>query len=85
MLVKYFLSSEVSISEFDVDSDERESLSEEFERDEYISVERISSHEAYQWTEDFVDQVVAPKDNFAAEKLSIALRGKVRSDALRMY
>jgi hypothetical protein len=63
-------------SEFDVLSDERERLSEEFERDEYISVERISSHEAYQWMEDFVEQVVAPKDRHVAEKLSIALMGK---------
>ena len=63
-------------SEFDVSSDERERLSDDFESEEYIPVERIPSYEAYRWMEDFVDQVVAPKDRHAAEKLSIALMGK---------
>jgi len=38
--------------------------------------ERIPSHEAYQWMVDFVDECVAPADENAAEKLSIALDGK---------
>ena len=76
----YYLNTETGevlfYSEFDVLSDERERFSEEFERSEYISVERISSHKAYQWMEDFVEQAVATKDKHAAEKLSIALMGK---------
>lgn len=59
-------------------------LSEEGERplekidgsNDYVAVERIPSHEAYQWMVDFVDEVVAPADEQAAEKLSIALNGK---------
>jgi hypothetical protein len=31
-------------------------------------VERIPSHEAYQWMVDFVDEIVAPADENAAEK-----------------
>ena len=63
-------------SEFDVSFDKREKRLEELEGDEYIAIERISSHEAYQWMEDFVEQIVTPKDRFAAEKLSIALMGR---------
>ncbi len=63
-------------SEFDISTDEREKLSEEFEGEEYIPVERIPSRKAYQWMEDFVEQFVAPKDGRTAEKLSIALMGK---------
>jgi len=77
---QYYLNTqtgEVSFfSEFAVSSEERERLSEDFEGDEYILIERISSHEAYQWMEDFVEQFVAPKDKHSAEKLSIALMGK---------
>jgi hypothetical protein len=58
-------------------SDEDERLMEEIEgSDDYVAVERISSHEAYQWMVDFVDEVVAPTDEQAAEKLYIALDGK---------
>jgi hypothetical protein len=42
----------------------------------YVAVERIPSYEAYQWMVDFVDELVAPADENAAEKLSIALDGK---------
>ena len=58
-------------------SEEDELLSEEIdESDDYIAVDRISSHEAYQWMVDFVNEMVAPTDDNAAEKLSIALEGK---------
>ena len=58
-------------------SEEDELLSEEIdESDDYIAVDRISSHEAYQWMVDFVNEMVAPTDENAAEKLSIALDGK---------
>ncbi|MGZ3626527.1 MAG: UPF0158 family protein [Ktedonobacteraceae bacterium] len=58
-------------------TDEDERLSEEIdESDDYVAVDRISSHEAYQWMVDFVDEMVAPTDENAAEKLSIALEGK---------
>ena len=58
-------------------SEEDELLSEEIdESDDYIAVDRIPSHEAYQWMVDFVDEMVAPSDENAAEKLSIALEGK---------
>ncbi|MGZ6368347.1 MAG: UPF0158 family protein, partial [Ktedonobacteraceae bacterium] len=58
-------------------SEEDERLSEEIdESDDYVAVDRISSHEAYQWMVDFVDEMVAPTDENAAEKLSIALEGK---------
>ena len=45
--------------------------------DDYVAIDRIPSHEAYQWMEDFVEQMVAPEDRLAAEKVSIALMGKV--------
>ena len=58
-------------------SEEDERLSEEIdESDDYVAVDRIPSHEAYQWMVDFVDEMVAPSDENAAEKLSIALEGK---------
>ena len=38
--------------------------------------ERIPSHEAYQWMVDFVDEMVAPADEHAAETLSMAFHGK---------
>ena len=43
---------------------------------DYVAIERIPSHEAYQWMVDFVDEMVAPADELAAEKLSMALNGK---------
>jgi hypothetical protein len=56
---------------------ESEQQREEIESSNYyVSIERIPSHEAYQWMEDFVAEIVAPKDTQAAEKLSIALMGK---------
>lgn len=58
-------------------SEEDEGLSEEIdESDDYIAVDRIPSHVAYQWMVDFVDEMVAPADEHAAEILSIALNGK---------
>ena len=58
-------------------SNEDEHLLEEIDgSDEYVTVERIPSHEAYQWMVDFVDEMVAPTDEHAAGKLSIALNGK---------
>jgi hypothetical protein len=58
-------------------SDEDERLLEEIDgSNNYVAVERIPSHEAYQWMVDFVDELVAPADANAAEKLSIALDGK---------
>ena len=58
-------------------SDEDERLSEEIDGStNYVAIERIPSHEAYQWMVDFVDDMVAPADEDTAEKLSIALNGK---------
>ena len=58
-------------------SEEDERLSEEIDgSNDYIAIERIPSHVAYQWMVDFVDEMVAPADEHAAEKLSMALNGK---------
>jgi Uncharacterised protein family (UPF0158) len=58
-------------------SDEEERLWEEIDgSDDYVAIERIPSHEAYQWMVEFVDEIVAPADEPAAEKLYIALDGK---------
>jgi hypothetical protein len=58
-------------------SDEDEHLLEEIDgSNDYVAVERIPSHEAYQWMVDFVDEMVAPTDEYAAEQLSLALHGK---------
>ncbi|HEY6407849.1 MAG TPA: UPF0158 family protein, partial [Ktedonobacteraceae bacterium] len=58
-------------------SNKEEQLLEEIDgSDYYVAVERIPSHEAYQWMVDFVDEMVAPTDEHAADKLSIALNGK---------
>ena len=58
-------------------SDEDEQLLEEIDgSDDYVTVERIPSHEVYQWMVDFVDELVATADDHAAEKLSLALNGK---------
>lgn len=58
-------------------SDEDERLSEEIDgSNDYVAIERIPSHEAYQWMVDFVDEMVAPADEHAAEQLSMALNGK---------
>ncbi len=66
----------VALSDYDI-SDEDERLLEEIDgSDDYIAVDRIPSYEAYQWMVDFVDEMVAPAAENAAEKLSIALEGK---------
>ena len=58
-------------------SDEDERLLEEIDgSNDYVAIERIPSHVAYQWMVDFVDEMVAPADEHAAEKLSMALNGK---------
>jgi len=58
-------------------SDEDEGLPEDIDgSNDYIAIERIPSHEAYQWMVDFVDDMVAPVDERAAEKLSMAISGK---------
>lgn len=58
-------------------SDEDEQLMETIDgSDDYIAIDRIPTHEAYQWMVDFLDEIVAPADEDAAEKLSIALNGK---------
>src|SRR5207302_2796355 len=58
-------------------SDEDERLLEEIDgSNDYVAIERIPSHVAYQWMVDFVDELVAPADEHAAEKLSMALHGK---------
>src|SRR5947209_20241163 len=58
-------------------SDEDERLLEEIDgSNDYVAIERIPSHEAYQWMVDFVDDMVAPVDEHAAELFSIALNGK---------
>ena len=58
-------------------SEEDERLLEEIDGShDYVAIERIPSHVAYQWMVDFVDEMVAPVDEDAAEKLSIALNGK---------
>jgi hypothetical protein len=77
----YYLNTETGEVTFISDSyhtlEEQEKLLEEVEGSEhYVLVERISSHEAYQWMEDFVAEVVEPKNKYAAEKLAIALMGK---------
>jgi hypothetical protein len=58
-------------------SDEEERLSEDIDgSNDYIAIERIHSHEVYQWLVEFVDKMVAPVDERAAEALSMALNGK---------
>ena len=58
-------------------SDEDERLVEEIDgSNDYVAIERIPSHQAYQWMVEFVDEVVAPADEDAASQLSIALHGK---------
>lgn len=58
------------------DPPEKDLLDDIENSDTYIPIERIPSHEAYQWMEDFVAQIVAPQNKQVAEKLSIALMGK---------
>jgi hypothetical protein len=80
LATRYFLNTQtgeiVFLSEDD-DPDERKKLSEEIDdSNDYVKIERISSHVAYQWMEDFINEIVAPQNKRVAEKLSIALRGK---------
>jgi uncharacterized protein UPF0158 len=57
-------------------SDEHERLSEDIDgSNDYVAIERIPSHQAYQWMVEFVDEVVAPADEGAASQLYIALHG----------
>jgi hypothetical protein len=77
----YFLNTQtgevVFFSDYYDDPEKRETLSEEIDGSfDYVRIEPVPSYEAYQWMEDFVTEVVAPKDPLAAEKLSIALMGK---------
>jgi hypothetical protein len=52
-------------------------LSEEINAsNDYVTIERIPSHQAYWWMVELVDEVVATADEDAASKLSIALHGK---------
>jgi hypothetical protein len=58
-------------------SEEDERLLEEIDgSNDYVAIERIPSHEAYQWMVDFVGEMVAPADEYTAEKLSMALNGR---------
>ena len=58
-------------------SEEDERLLEDIDgSNDYVAIERIPSREAYQWMVDFVDEMVAPADQHATEKLSMALNGK---------
>ena len=92
MATRYFLNTQtgeiVFLSEY-ADPDEQEKLSEEIDgSNDYVPIERIPSHVAYQWMEDFVNEIVAPQSKQVAEKLSIALMGKGAfrrfKDVLRM-
>ncbi len=57
--------------------DKDEGLSEDIDgRNDYLAIERIPSQEAYQWMVNFVEEMVAPADERAAEILSMALNGK---------
>src|SRR5579884_1584196 len=63
-------------------SEEDEQLLAEIDgSNDYVAVERIPSYEAYQWMVDFVEEVVAPADENAAEKLSVTYGGQVGSPA----
>src|SRR5437764_14561169 len=67
----------LSFSDYFGLSEEDERLLDEIDgSNDYVAIERIPSHEAYQWMVDFVDEMVAPADEDAAEQLSMALNGK---------
>ena len=58
-------------------SDEDERLSEDIDgSNDYIAIERIPSHEAYQRMVEFVSTMVAPVDERETETLPLALNGK---------
>src|SRR5713101_2018616 len=51
-------------------SDEDEQLLEEIDgSNDYVAVERIPSHEVYQWMVDFVDEIVALADEKCCRKI----------------
>ena len=52
-----FFSEDVGFS-----NEDEQLLTEIDESDDYVAVERIPSHEAYQWMIDFVDEIATPKD-----------------------
>ncbi|GHO76710.1 hypothetical protein KSD_44810 [Ktedonobacter sp. SOSP1-85] len=61
----------------DDDEEVQEKMAAEVDgSNDYERIDRIPSSEAYQWMADFVDEIVAPKDERAAENLAIALSGK---------
>ena len=81
LATRYFLNlvtgEVVFFSEYVGLSDEDERLLEEIEgSDDCVAIERIPTHEAYQWMADFVNVMVARADEHAAELLSVALEGK---------
>ena len=58
-------------------SDEDEHLLEEIDgSDDYVSVERIPTHEVYQWMVDFVDELVALADEHTCTGYLAHLFGK---------
>src|SRR5215472_16394684 len=58
-------------------SEDDERLLEEIDgSNDYVAIERVPSHVAYQWMVEFVDELVAPADKHATEQLSMALNGK---------
>ena len=78
---KYFLNvvtgEVVFISAYLDSSDEEERLLDEIDgSNDYAAIERIPSYEEYQWMVDFVNDMVAPADEQAADKLAEALHGK---------
>ena len=81
LTTRYFLNlvtgEVIFFSEYVGLSDEDERLLEEIEgSNDYVGIERIPTHEAYQWMVDFVEEKIAPADEHAAELLSVALQGK---------
>lgn len=59
------------------DVDEQEQLTAAIDgSSRYRRIERIPSSQAYQWRAEFVENVVAPRDERVASKLSSALNGK---------
>jgi len=66
----------VFLSDYD-DIDEQEKLAAEIDgSNHYVRVECIPSFQAYEWMVDFKEEVVAPKDEITARRLSYALDGK---------
>jgi hypothetical protein len=57
-------------------SGEEERLLEDIDgSNDYVAIEPIPSQVAYQWMVDFVDELVAPADEHAAETLARAING----------